>query len=499
MPGVTANGPAEISRSELVRFLVSGGDDRIGLDQSGRNRYGCSILPDGAALAFSSSTASTISAGGMAAASERLNALLKEPCQRDAYSNGAMQVRQRLAALCGLPAICAGDIILGSSGTELHLFAVDLARGEGPRRLVSILAEPQETGGGVVNALSARRFDEASPYGTRAVIGDCVGTPSDSTCIHVPARLPAGGLRDEEAVDADFEAAVLKAVMAGAAVLVVLLDVSKTGLLSPSVNCVRRLKQRFGSVLTVLVDACQFRLSPESLSRYLAEDFLVAVTGSKFLGGPSFCGALIVPHHTRDRYCRAPLNPALGDFTARADWPLHFASRAVLPQAHNFGLLLRWEAALFELEAFRQLPEADLRRALDRIGKVADARLALPPFEGLARRQLRRFDQDRWDGEATVFPFLLRGAAGPFRATETQRLYRSLREGDGEGPCSRRILLGQPVSISRCAGADVSVLRLGISAAQLAKAASDSSGTDELCGQINEALDAVAARAASFS
>ena len=39
--------------------------------------------------------------------------------------------------------------------------------------------------------------------------------------------------------------------------------------MAPSADCAIRLKQRYGAALTVLVDACQFRLSTESLAGYL--------------------------------------------------------------------------------------------------------------------------------------------------------------------------------------------------------------------------------------
>jgi hypothetical protein len=277
---------------------------------------------------------------------------------------------------------------------------------------------------------------------------------------------------------------------ASGAVLLVLLDVSKTGLVAPSADCAIRLKQRYGAALTVLVDACQFRLSTESLAGYLGAGFLVAVTGSKFVAGPPFSGALILPPDELARLHRTPLAPALGDYCARADWPAGFIARAVLPDAQNFGLLLRWEAALHELAQFRRAPAEELRRVLDQVATVTQDRLASAAFEPLAAPRQRRFGRDGWDSAPTLFPFLARSPRGLLTADQTQTLYQALTE--------RRILLGQPVAVGRRDGQPVSALRLAISARQLVVAVAAPAGAEALIRQIRDTLDLVEVQAAAI-
>ena len=479
-----------VTDAEVVRWLVGGGDERIHLNDLGRNRYGCSPAPEPGATGFSSSTASTISAGSFEAARDRLGALLASASARDAYHAGVADIRRRLAGLCGLPPEAADRIVLAASGTDLHLIAADLARGDRSRHLLSVMAEACETGRGVANALRSRRYATASPHGAPAVEGESLDETPGAELVTIPLREADGGARDASAVDEAFEAAVGKAVAARGAVLLVLLDVSKTGLVAPSTDCAIRLKQRYGAALTVMVDACQFRLSSESLRDYLAEGFLVAVTGSKFVGGPPFSGALILPPGDLESLHRTPLAPALGDYCARADWPRGFVSRSVLPDAQNFGLLLRWEAALHELEAFRRVPADRLCFALDQVAAVTEARLASESFEGLAVPRLRRFGRDGWDASPTLFPFLVRGANGLLTADQTQALYQGLTDS--------RILLGQPVPIGRRDGQPISALRLGISARQLVQAASDPDGPASLACEIQDTLGVVEARAAVF-
>lgn len=474
----------------MARWLTRGGDERIVLDGEGRNRYGCSPRPQLGTISFSSSTASIVSAGAFRAARKRFEAFASTGGGREAYHAGMGEVRRRLAELCGLSPARAANIVLGASGTDLHLFAADLARGERSSELVSVMADPCESGRGVASALCSRRFAASTPHGAATVVGDPLGGAPGAGLVCIPLREEDGSLRDAEAVDADFEAAVGKAVKARGAVLLVLLDVSKTGLVAPSADCAARLKRRHGAALTVMVDACQFRLSTESLGGYLARGFLVAITGSKFVGGPPFSGALLVPDEELERLRATPLTPALGDYSARGDWPAGFVSRNVLPDAQNLGLLLRWEAALFELAAFRQVPDEGLRTALQRIGVVTRACLAANGFAALPVAPPRRFGQDGWDAQPTLFPFLVRNGSGLFNAGQTQRLY------DGLGRAApERILLGQPVPIGRREGKPVSALRLAISARQLVQATCEPGGAERLEHEIRKAFDVVAARA----
>ncbi|MDB5476085.1 MAG: hypothetical protein JWP49_1596, partial [Phenylobacterium sp.] len=150
-------------------LLASGGDERIALDAAtGLNRYGCGVRPAPGECAFSSSTASTLSAGAFAAAAA---GLARHRGGEASYGQAMEGVRQRLTALCGLPPAQAQDVILAASGTDLHLMVADLARGGSAGPLTAVMADPAESGRGVPLALSGRRFAAAAPFGG-GVLGD---------------------------------------------------------------------------------------------------------------------------------------------------------------------------------------------------------------------------------------------------------------------------------------------------------------------------------------
>jgi hypothetical protein len=120
----------------------------------------------------------------------------------------------------------------------------------------------------------------------------------------------------------------------GLDVVLHVLEGSKTGLVAPGIDGVRALLARFPSGLRIIADFCQMR--PFSDARpYLELGAAIVATGSKFMGGPAFSGAVVLPPSWRRTGIVEDLKP---------------------------GTLLRWEAALTEGAAYWRLDP--LRRAV---------------------------------------------------------------------------------------------------------------------------------------
>ena len=112
-----------------ARLLTGGGDARIVCGPNGANRYGCSALPEPEVIPCGSSTASTISPAGFAAADalrKRLKTALEIEPSHVAYERELGRVRRELTRLCDLEKLPGLKIIFGASGTDLHLFASQL-------------------------------------------------------------------------------------------------------------------------------------------------------------------------------------------------------------------------------------------------------------------------------------------------------------------------------------------------------------------------------------
>jgi hypothetical protein len=396
-------------------------------------------------------------------------------------------LRHDLTVLCGLEGLSGLEIIFGASGTDLHLFASQLVGGKVHPPLI-IRVESAETGRGVPDALAGCHFSDCSALGDTVIPNVPLKGGHPVEIREVKCRRDNGSLRPLAAIDAEVEKAASSAVAKGQDVLLTLVDVSKTGLIVPSPACVDALRRRFPGTVEVLVDACQFRLAPSTLRAYLEHDFLVAITGSKFITGPTFCGALLIPKGAAQRMQTEKLPSALKSYSARADWPQSWAARTGLGDTTNYGLLLRWEAALTELRAFRKLPVAAIKNFLQTFAKAVVGRLAHEPaFQLLPAPTLDRgsfASGDSWDCLPTVFSFLLLRPSSLVRPVwlnqnETKKIHELLREDLGSllgassgGLLSTRCQAGQPVACGIREGTPVSALRLCVSTRSIVEAMS---------------------------
>jgi hypothetical protein len=407
-------------------LLVSGGDERIALDPvTGLNQYRCSSHPDPDLLAFGSSTASVISQASFAAVCtlhQRLQEALKSDTPEVVYAREMARVRSELLAdVFDLDV----SLLFASSGTDAHALAARLTSCD---RVVMV--EAGETGSGVVGAL---------------------GVPVDTVKLRSEDGMP------RPSADIDAEVSRLVEQGAGQRVLLVMADQSKTGMVAPSFDCVTKLQ----GMAQVLVDACQFRLASATLRAYLAQGFMVALTGSKFLTGPAFSAALLLPAGDADQ-----IEPV------------------------NFGLLLRWEAALVELRRFRAVPESEI---IDIFQEFADSirnrLMSDPHFCYLPVPERSVLSAERhWDQYQSVFSFVPYrrnvGGYAPLTCSQTRQLYLELQS-DGS---SMRCQLGQPVLCGMRDGLAVSALRLCLSA-RLVSDAAEGAGVSGLIDNAQQALD----------
>lgn len=483
--------------------MTEGGDARIHLGGTGANAYGCPPRPDPGLVALGSSTASVVSEAAFESAAALCVRLAARP---DGYAAEVARLRRTLLQLSGAEAVPGTDLVLAASGTDLHLFATQLTVAGPGVAVQAVMAEAAETGSGVPAALAGRHFSTGTCLGRPVPRGEAIAAQTPSCApIAVALRGADGQPRAAEAVDADFTAAVEQVLQAGRRCLLVLTDLSKTGLLAPTPACAARLRRRHGERLEVLVDACQFRLAPASLAEYLAQDWMVAITGSKFVTGPAFCGALLLPPMLARRCRHRPL-AALRLYSARSDWPAHWPGAERLDDPPNPGLLLRWQAALVELQRLRALPEPLVDRFLQGWAQAvgerlrSDATFGVLPVASLDGVRGGRWSGRRWDRHQTIFPFVVHrrqpdGRRVPLIPAQTAALHRALAEpapDAGRDPvATARFQLGQPVACGERDGQPVSALRLCASARTVVEALRSAQGQAQAIAQAMAALDKV--------
>jgi hypothetical protein len=484
------------------QLLTEGGDARITLNPATLlNKYGCHPYPNTSIAAFGSATATTISETSFIAANQLRNRLEKNVVRDDAaevYADEMNRIRQELNDLCGLRN-SGVDIVFAASGTDVHLIASQLAAKDESVPVRMLMVDTAETGTGVTAALSGRHFSNRTALGDSVSQGAMIGREDHGQVVAIPVRLADGTPRPSAAIDADFERHVAAAVAAGERVLLTLVDVSKTGLIAPSVACAIALHKQYPDALEVLVDACQFRLTPTTLQTYLAQGFLVGITGSKFISGPSFAGALLIPPALSKELRSCAELDKLQAYSARADWPVTWRSAKCLDELPNFGLLLRWEGAVKELRAFRSLSNIVTMHFLEDFAAAIRQRMESDPiFEILPVPELKRFafsDTPSWDSIQTIFPFLLRhpeNSAGKtlLSSEEMVQVYQVLQEGINGND---RVQLGQPVDCGRRDGITVSALRLCVSSRLVVEALQQNGRNQQVViDRALKALDTVA-------
>jgi hypothetical protein len=423
-------GPAEF-------LMAEGGDGRLAIDPAtGLNHYGCSHRPRPWAVTFASSTASSLSERGFASAdAARLRLIRGALAGDDARVRADMveDVRRQIARHYGMGA--AECVVLAPSGTDCELHALALATlGSGGHPVSNILLAPEETGSGVPLAAKGCHFANDTALGAQVVKGDRIaGFPDDTQLLSVPLRLPDGAVRPAADIDQACDDLARQARAAGRHVLMHRLDVSKTGLLAPGLDMLDGLSDVSDPDVAlpdvsgpdgpgpdvprpdVVVDACQTRLDPARVRAYLDRGWMVMITGSKFFTGPPFCGALLLPAAIVARL-GGGLPAGLAQYSHRGAWPPHAAAR-VLPPGENIGLVLRWYAALAEMEALRDIPRVVVRDRLDRFLTALEGAIDADPdlHRLVVPAPARPALADAWDDRTTILSFFVRDPSAAHR------------------------------------------------------------------------------------
>jgi len=345
-------------------LLTRGGDSRVSLDAASRvNKYGCSAVPRPSTVSFSSCTASSPSELSYRAAERARQRLVGCDARRtsldERFAAAMEETRHELASMIGFEPADEAELVLAASGTDCELCALHLALQKHDRNLLVIVIGPDEIGGGSLAAAGGRYFDALTPMDRPVPVGKPLeGLEVDRVQVEtLSLRDRIGRPIPIDEVDAAVDALTRGAIRSGRRVLLHVVDGSKTGLRAPSIAAVRRLHQELGDALTVLVDAAQMRTRPERLLEYVRAGWLVMISGSKFFTGPPFSGALLVPAEFSIRARDIAVVPSgLDAYLSAFDVPRSWLRwRASLSSTTNLGLLLRWRAALAEMQAFHAL------------------------------------------------------------------------------------------------------------------------------------------------
>jgi len=483
MPAATAGASAELSMP-LEHLLASGGDSRLRVDPtSGQNRYGVPPRPRPDAVHFSSSTASAISDYGFMFCELLRSQLLRAQRAHPRHEHQLIRMAadamgREICLMLGLDEEQA-DVMITASGTDAELVTVLLSKAGSPAPLTNILIAPDETGSGVALAGAGCYFDHLAATGTKIEKGASIWPEGSISTEKIAIRGPDGAPRTAAEIDRDFIAAGRRALDRGDRVLAHVLLASKTGLVAPTAAAVKELSQLAPDRVDVVVDACQMRMNFKDLGACIERGWILQVSGSKFLTGPPFSGALVLPRHIRARL------PGIQESLRRAPgvchgelwsewWSDQLPQSSVTP---SFGPLFRWLPAVMEARLLEALPESFRRSAFERFRDTLVRRIGASPYlkpisiggpydkdEEFARLSIVSFEVlgRNWDGELN-----------PLDEPECRHLFEQLNRdvsslfsdlSTAEHALARqKFHIGQPVTLRTCSD-NTTVLRLVVGA-----------------------------------
>jgi hypothetical protein len=477
----------------LHTLLLGGGDARLAVDPaSGLNAYGCLAFPTDAATGFSSSTATPISRRAFERAARAREALLQSAIAdglEHALDARLEAMREELKAHLGLQQSGVA-VVFSASGTDSQLQALSLTRELFGSASTTIIVAADQTGSGTVFTSRGLHFADSTSNGIGVRKGEPICRRSGAvSSISLPLRDGNGDVRSRAASDKLIVDAAERAIAAGGKVLLQVMDSSKLGWRLPSDQCVLDIVARWPGRVQVVVDACQMRSSRKRIAAYLERGYLVLLTGSKFFTGPAFSGAMLVPAAISEKIdAIGPTLPQLAAYCTRNDWPQRWpALRAQFSSKPNFGLWLRWEAALEEMRAYYAIEAGFRRAALALLGEGIARLIATSQSLRLLPQQQDPADPGIDNDELrlpTIFAFTLEQYGRSLSLDRCRAIHRALagdiRDSvttDEPEIAAQSYLVGQPVGWQLADGNSVAALRICIGARHVTECWSASAET----------------------
>jgi hypothetical protein len=349
---------ATIAEPDAAELMTRGGDARLFLDPAtGLNRYFSAPRPRRDVLAYASSTANDVSPEAYA----RAHAVLAEvgfAPSGDVYAARLEALRARIRAAYAVPADV--EIVFAPSGTDLEYVALACVAGQAGGGTHAVLLGADEVGSGCIHSAHGLYFANETALGAATTPGEPVpglgGVSVD--LVDIPVRDRMGRVRPSYYITERMLSSIAAARAGSRHSLVHVVHGSKTGLILPDLADLDRL----AGAATLVVDACQARITSKAVNEYLARGAIVFITGSKFMGGPPFSGFALVPATLARSATTLPAGFAT--IFRRAEWPPGWPGSDRLEDSANPGLLLRLEASIFELERFQALPAETVERVI---------------------------------------------------------------------------------------------------------------------------------------
>ncbi|MBW2409824.1 MAG: hypothetical protein JRF72_08505 [Deltaproteobacteria bacterium] len=346
----------------LPEMLISGGDNRLKLDDKGLNYILVAPKPaPGNLVSRSSCSGSHISEENF----DDLRRLHSEiRTAKISFQECMQQVHNRIRNILKIDS--KTSIITVPSGTDAEYIPllVSKAYAGADSRIVNIVTGAGEIGTHSTTAAEGLYYTSLTPCGEKVGSGKRLdGIGNNVKVISISQYHPATGRQKQNNGVWKMHARRSLA-RPGTLVLLHIVDSSKLGRRMDAIQDVERLKKQYPGRVLVTIDSCQSRTDAHRTRNYLQLGYMVMITGSKFEDGPPFSGAVIVPSGLTDSLTpKSFMNflPGIGNFITAYDLSGQLEMlKPYLPSWMNWGLMMRWTCALANWENFRGI-EASTR------------------------------------------------------------------------------------------------------------------------------------------
>jgi hypothetical protein len=327
--------------------LSSGGDERNLLLSTGLNRYHVHPVKDMFAFNRGSCTCNVLNpdvATGVFSLFQNLETGMVS------LEQAREQQKERLRKMLHPPQESHFDFFFAPSGSDLCYYPILFSRLSQPhKKILSIVTCAEEIGTGSVLA------NKGLFHGEQTQVLEKVnkGTPVNHA-IEIDVKTFSARDAESRILDhSDEISALIEKYHEQYAIIANFVIGSKSGI-EDDIEIIK--KHRDKDVMWVL-DMCQLRATPDWVNTLLELDCCLMITGSKFYQGPPFSGAMLVPAKYLDKIKEANESLGFEAIFSYYDFPPNLSLRSSFPKVINMGLLLRWEAAILEMEKLSALEE----------------------------------------------------------------------------------------------------------------------------------------------
>lgn len=468
-------------------LLMSGGDVRLNIEPKNLlNVYGCRPFPRPEAFTFASSTATSISNIAFDLTQKQREKLIRESFKEgiyEAYEKAQKDLLDRLRSSLDLGR--QTGIVLAPSGTDISLLVAGITQALSNKPIYHILVASDETGSGVPLALSGKHFADTSALGQTVQKESVIKGFKNPILVRLPIRNEDGKLHSKRAMDSAVRQAVSKAFQDGGKVVLHVMDQSKLGYAAPTLNLLDELRQKFGDNLIVLIDNSQLRMDIGRIAAYLKCGYMMTITGSKFYTGPPFSGALVIPDKLlKDiRESTEKLPEGLDAYFLKSDCRTLGEMSTNLFNGVNIGSLLRWYAALVEVERYYRTPVTLRNLGTELFCDYVARKIAQTDFLEALEMTDSELNHPIAEGTRTIYPFFILNGGKVLKHSEADILYRLLNQDisgfltnatDEELRVARQSChIGQPVKVIYKDGTPSAVVRISLGSRVMAESWKD--------------------------